>query len=229
MNDRDTLSRDARALVEAARAAEGYPAKVDARVATALGVTAVVATQGVTGAKAAATTATAAKTTGTLVSTWVAPVLIGGAVAGSWAIAERASDNREPLVLATPPPAPSAPVFASPSASTVAKPPSPEPAAAVPSSTSTPPRPRGPVPRRPPAPSETLGPEADLLSRAQRALRAGDPTRALELLEQHRSDHRTGAMEEERKNREKCEEIVDFLEITDIRDTAVGKLPYGLQ
>ena len=38
-----------------------------------------------------------------------------------------------------------------------------------------------------------------------------------------------GAMEEERKNREKCEEIIDFLEINHIKDTPVGKLPYGLQ
>jgi branched-chain amino acid transport system ATP-binding protein len=37
------------------------------------------------------------------------------------------------------------------------------------------------------------------------------------------------AMQEEQKNRERCEEIVEFLEITDIRDTPVGKLPYGLQ
>jgi branched-chain amino acid transport system ATP-binding protein len=34
---------------------------------------------------------------------------------------------------------------------------------------------------------------------------------------------------EERENRKHCEEIVEFLEITDIRDTPVGKLPYGLQ
>ncbi len=37
------------------------------------------------------------------------------------------------------------------------------------------------------------------------------------------------AMREERKNREKCEEIIQFLEIAHIRDTPVGKLPYGLQ
>ncbi len=37
------------------------------------------------------------------------------------------------------------------------------------------------------------------------------------------------AMQEERENRQKCEEIVEFLEISDIRDTPVGKLPYGLQ
>ncbi len=37
------------------------------------------------------------------------------------------------------------------------------------------------------------------------------------------------ARKEERKNREKCEELIDFLEIRDIRDTPVGKLPYGLQ
>ncbi|MEM1074704.1 MAG: ABC transporter ATP-binding protein [Pseudomonadota bacterium] len=37
------------------------------------------------------------------------------------------------------------------------------------------------------------------------------------------------AMGEEAANREKCEEIIEFLEITDIRDTPVGKLPYGLQ
>lgn len=37
------------------------------------------------------------------------------------------------------------------------------------------------------------------------------------------------ARNEERSNREHCEEIVEFLEITDIRDTPVGKLPYGLQ
>ena len=34
---------------------------------------------------------------------------------------------------------------------------------------------------------------------------------------------------EEKANREKCEEIVDFLEISDIKNTPVGKLPYGLQ
>lgn len=38
-----------------------------------------------------------------------------------------------------------------------------------------------------------------------------------------------GAMREERANREKCEEIIEFLEISHIRDTPVGKLPYGLQ
>ena len=34
---------------------------------------------------------------------------------------------------------------------------------------------------------------------------------------------------EEKANRDKCEEIVDFLEISDIKNTPVGKLPYGLQ
>lgn len=38
-----------------------------------------------------------------------------------------------------------------------------------------------------------------------------------------------GAMKEERQNREKCDEIIEFLEIKHIRDTPVGKLPYGLQ
>jgi len=37
------------------------------------------------------------------------------------------------------------------------------------------------------------------------------------------------ARREERENRDRCEEIIDFLEIRDIRDTPVGKLPYGLQ
>ncbi|MEM9263851.1 MAG: ATP-binding cassette domain-containing protein, partial [Pseudomonadota bacterium] len=37
------------------------------------------------------------------------------------------------------------------------------------------------------------------------------------------------ARREEAANRERCEEIVDFLEIREIRDTPVGKLPYGLQ
>ena len=37
------------------------------------------------------------------------------------------------------------------------------------------------------------------------------------------------AMAEERSNLAKCEEIVEFLEIQHIRDTPVGKLPYGLQ
>jgi branched-chain amino acid transport system ATP-binding protein len=37
------------------------------------------------------------------------------------------------------------------------------------------------------------------------------------------------ATREERQNRERCEEIVEFLEIEGIRDTPVGKLPYGLQ
>jgi len=37
------------------------------------------------------------------------------------------------------------------------------------------------------------------------------------------------ARKEEQENRERCEEIVEFLEISDIRDTPVGKLPYGLQ
>ena len=37
------------------------------------------------------------------------------------------------------------------------------------------------------------------------------------------------ARAEEKAQREKCEEIVNFLEIEDIRDTLVGKLPYGLQ
>lgn len=37
------------------------------------------------------------------------------------------------------------------------------------------------------------------------------------------------AREEERKNREKCEELIEFLNIKEIRDTPVGKLPYGLQ
>ena len=38
-----------------------------------------------------------------------------------------------------------------------------------------------------------------------------------------------GAMREEQENREKCEDIIEFLEISEIRDTPVGKLPYGLQ
>lgn len=37
------------------------------------------------------------------------------------------------------------------------------------------------------------------------------------------------ASAEEKANRQKCEEIVEFLEIQDIKDTPVGKLPYGLQ
>ena len=37
------------------------------------------------------------------------------------------------------------------------------------------------------------------------------------------------ARAEEQENLAKCEEIVDFLEIADIKDTPVGKLPYGLQ
>ena len=37
------------------------------------------------------------------------------------------------------------------------------------------------------------------------------------------------AREEEKVNREKCEELIEFLEIQDIRNTPVGKLPYGLQ
>ena len=34
---------------------------------------------------------------------------------------------------------------------------------------------------------------------------------------------------EEKENLKKCEEIIKFLEIEDIKDTPVGKLPYGLQ
>ncbi len=34
---------------------------------------------------------------------------------------------------------------------------------------------------------------------------------------------------EEKLNRERSEEIISFLEIEDIKDTPVGKLPYGLQ
>ena len=37
------------------------------------------------------------------------------------------------------------------------------------------------------------------------------------------------AVREEKANRKKCEEIVRFLEIESIKDTPVGKLPYGLQ
>jgi branched-chain amino acid transport system ATP-binding protein len=37
------------------------------------------------------------------------------------------------------------------------------------------------------------------------------------------------ATREERQNREKCEEIIKFLEIENIQNTPVGKLPYGLQ
>ena len=37
------------------------------------------------------------------------------------------------------------------------------------------------------------------------------------------------ARKEEELNRNRCEELIDFLEIRDIRDTPVGKLPYGLQ
>jgi len=37
------------------------------------------------------------------------------------------------------------------------------------------------------------------------------------------------ATREEEVNRKQCEEIVDFLEISHIRDTPVGQLPYGLQ
>ncbi|MEM7170592.1 MAG: ABC transporter ATP-binding protein [Pseudomonadota bacterium] len=37
------------------------------------------------------------------------------------------------------------------------------------------------------------------------------------------------ATAEERVNRQKCEEIVEFLEIVNIKDTPVGNLPYGLQ
>ena len=37
------------------------------------------------------------------------------------------------------------------------------------------------------------------------------------------------ATREEKQNREKCEEIIKFLEIENIKSTPVGKLPYGLQ
>ena len=37
------------------------------------------------------------------------------------------------------------------------------------------------------------------------------------------------ALKEEKFNREKCEEIIKFLEIENIKNTEVGKLPYGLQ
>jgi len=37
------------------------------------------------------------------------------------------------------------------------------------------------------------------------------------------------ATREEKLNREKCEEIIQFLEIENIKNTQVGKLPYGLQ
>jgi branched-chain amino acid transport system ATP-binding protein len=37
------------------------------------------------------------------------------------------------------------------------------------------------------------------------------------------------ALKEEKQNREKCEEIIKFLEIENIKNTPVGKLPYGLQ
>ena len=37
------------------------------------------------------------------------------------------------------------------------------------------------------------------------------------------------AKKEETLNRDRCEEIVEFLEIEDIKNTPVGKLPYGLQ
>jgi branched-chain amino acid transport system ATP-binding protein len=37
------------------------------------------------------------------------------------------------------------------------------------------------------------------------------------------------ATREEKQNREKCEEIIKFLEIQNIKNTPVGKLPYGLQ
>ena len=37
------------------------------------------------------------------------------------------------------------------------------------------------------------------------------------------------ATREEKQNREKCEEIIKFLEIENINSTPVGKLPYGLQ
>ena len=37
------------------------------------------------------------------------------------------------------------------------------------------------------------------------------------------------ARNQEKENRQKCEEIIEFLEIEDIKMTPVGKLPYGLQ
>jgi branched-chain amino acid transport system ATP-binding protein len=37
------------------------------------------------------------------------------------------------------------------------------------------------------------------------------------------------ALKEEKFNRKKCEEIIKFLEIENIKNTEVGKLPYGLQ
>ena len=37
------------------------------------------------------------------------------------------------------------------------------------------------------------------------------------------------AKREETENRQKCEEIISFLEIEEIKNTPVGKLPYGLQ
>ena len=37
------------------------------------------------------------------------------------------------------------------------------------------------------------------------------------------------AKKEESQNRQKCEEIISFLEIDEIKNTPVGKLPYGLQ
>ena len=37
------------------------------------------------------------------------------------------------------------------------------------------------------------------------------------------------ARNQEKENRQKCEEIIEFLEIEDMKMTPVGKLPYGLQ
>ena len=41
--------------------------------------------------------------------------------------------------------------------------------------------------------------------------------------------HLPKVKKEEKKNRDRCEEIIKFLEIEDIKNTPVGKLPYGLQ
>ena len=41
--------------------------------------------------------------------------------------------------------------------------------------------------------------------------------------------HLPKVKKEEKKNRDRSEEIIEFLEIEDIKNTPVGKLPYGLQ
>ncbi|HUH02885.1 MAG TPA: hypothetical protein VML75_12895 [Kofleriaceae bacterium] len=198
------LSREAQAIIDAARGAdEPGPAdlqRVRAAVYAELGIPAA-------GAHAAAGSATATSLTSNLVLKLVLGlVLVGGLVGGGYALLSGSDDESSPVAAAPPEPDPAPGPLPAPAPA-----PAPDPAPAI--SRDPPPRPpatSAPAPSRilSEAPREarteskdtieTLREEKALIDAASRALAAGDGTAAMAALDRHARKFPRGQLTSER-------------------------------